>query len=452
MIGRIGFVGRVILILLLGVFAVTAIGIGATVMLADGEEARASRKTIPLRIAAIVDLLANTPERRRAAVVTAMAAPDLTVRLADKPMRPGPDEQARPAVIWMLREALRTPIERDVVVRFRSEFEGSPVVRWIVQRSPSSGSKIDVSVSLAPGRYAIFTVHGAPNTRILGIPPGFFIGMLGALFAIFSIRAVMKEARPLSALRQSVEGFARDAVPRPVQPAGAPDLATVLTASNAMQQRIAQLIAGRTILIGAISHDLRTYLTRLRLRVETHPDETIREKAIADVEAMGALVDDAVAFAGGARPVEDGESANLQKLVDLEVAERGDDRVTLIDRVGDDIAVRGRDIGLRRVLNNLIDNAVRYGGRADVRLHCDGLFCTIDIDDPGPGIAPDQRALVFEPFARLEPSRNRNSGGAGLGLAIARQIVEASGGTIAIGTAPIGGARCSVRLPVVSEP
>lgn len=446
MMARLGFASRVIMILLLGVFAVTALAVGWTVLVADRELAGNVERGVPARIAAIVKVLDKTPASQRRDVLAAVATPDLAVRVSSEPERPRAGEVRRPGVVWLLRQYFDTPAKRNVIVRHRSAFRNRPIARWLDIRSPGSRSELDVSVRLASGAFAIFTVKGAVQTRIFGIAPGFWIGVLGALFAILTIAAVMREARPLRDLQKSMRGFAQDAIPRPVPPRGARDLADVMEASNAMQARIGQLIAGRTIMIGAVTHDLKTFLTRLRLRVESHPDFNVRQKAVHDVEAMDALVDDAVAFAAAAAPVSADERVSIQTAIDAELAARESEKAVCVSRIGADVLVRGRDLSVRRVINNLVDNALRYGERAKLHVSCDMKFCSLHVDDAGPGIPHEARAIVFEPFARLEPSRNRESGGAGLGLAISRQIVEAAGGSIEIATAPTGGARFTVKF------
>jgi two-component system, OmpR family, osmolarity sensor histidine kinase EnvZ len=232
---------------------------------------------------------------------------------------------------------------------------------------------------------------------------------------------------------------------------GAREVRALIVAFNHMQSRIADLVRGRTFMLAAISHDLRTYLTRLRLRVEMVTDADVRERATRDVEDMNALLEDALAFArtsfnGAAR-----ESVDVVGVVRLECAERaatgGAVRATLPPH---GLTVAGERAALARVVGNLIDNALKYGREADVRVVAGASAVEIMVDDDGPGVPADERERIFEPFLRLDPSRNRERGGAGLGLAIARQLIQRYGGAIAVEDRPGGGARFRVSLPLAA--
>jgi signal transduction histidine kinase len=212
-----------------------------------------------------------------------------------------------------------------------------------------------------------------------------------------------------------------------------------------MQERIASLVKGRTILLGAISHDLKTFLTRLRLRVEAIPDPDQQARAARDLEDMTALIEDALALARGAAVSERRDEVDVAELLAQQAADRKE--VSLSVASPAPVKVRGDAVALRRLFANLLDNALRYGASAEVGLERSGSEVIITVDDDGPGIPALERSAVFEPFYRIEPSRSRETGGAGLGLAIARAIVEAHGGRISADLAPKGGARIRVVLP-----
>jgi two-component system osmolarity sensor histidine kinase EnvZ len=217
-----------------------------------------------------------------------------------------------------------------------------------------------------------------------------------------------------------------------------------------MQTRISDLVRGRTFMLGAISHDLRTYLTRLRLRVELMPDAEMRERARRDVDDMNALLDDALVFArtsfgnGARHPVD------LAGVVRRECEERSANGARVdATLTADRVMVSGDRAALARAVGNLIDNAVKYGGEAAVTMTCNSDEAEIIVDDRGPGVPAAEREHIFEPFLRLDASRNRDRGGTGLGLAIAHQFVQGHGGTITVEDRPGGGARFRVRLPRV---
>jgi signal transduction histidine kinase len=205
-------------------------------------------------------------------------------------------------------------------------------------------------------------------------------------------------------------------------------------------------------MLGGISHDVRTFLTRLRLRVERIPDTEERDRAIADIADMLRLLDDALlASRAGAGELAE-ELVDFGQVVRAEVEDCGAAGqlvdVRTVGSAGADATVLGDRLALRRVVANLVGNALIYGKAAHLSIDTDREFVTLIVDDHGPGIPPDQREAILEPFVRLEDSRNRHTGGAGLGLAVARSLLEAHGGTISIADATSGGARVTVRLPL----
>jgi len=225
----------------------------------------------------------------------------------------------------------------------------------------------------------------------------------------------------------------------------------VIAAFNRLQGRIANLIAARMAIVGGISHDLRTYATRLRLRAEAIPEEAERAKAVRDIDDMIGLLDDAMlAISEGASNHQE-ELVDLAEVVTYEVEDRQSAGavMTLETRLdGAQPLVLGHSRGLRRLVANVLDNAIKYGGEARVELSARGRWLLTVVDDAGPGIPPEHREAVLEPFVRLDPSRNRATGGAGLGLTIAKKVVETHHGRLVLNDAPNGGARVIIALPL----
>jgi signal transduction histidine kinase len=210
-------------------------------------------------------------------------------------------------------------------------------------------------------------------------------------------------------------------------------------------------LRSRMVMLGGISHDVRTYATRLRLRAEKISDSTERDRAIADINDMIVLLDDALlASRAGAGELAE-EMVEIDDIIAAEVADRrsGGARIDYHRGQWQQVPiVLGDRLALRRVVANLADNAIKYGGAAHLRSLIVDNAIELTVDDEGLGIPPEQRLAMLEPFGRLETSRNRGTGGAGLGLSIVRGLVEAHGGTLSIDQAPSGGARISVRLPL----
>jgi signal transduction histidine kinase len=289
------------------------------------------------------------------------------------------------------------------------------------------------------------------TVRVLGLPPGFWAGIIGFAVAALALYAVVRETTPLARLARSVERFGEAIEPVPLPERGAGEVRALIGAFNRMQSRIAELVRGRAFVLAAISHDLRTYLTRLRLRVEMVPDADLRERAARDVEDMNALLEDALVFArtsfSGSRP----EAVDLVGIVRHECAERAaTGGAVRAELPAERVIVAGERAALARVVGNLIDNALKYGREAEVSVIAGTAAVEIMVDDRGPGVPAAERQRIFEPFLRLDPSRNRERGGAGLGLAISRHLVQCHGGVIGVEDRPGGGARFRVSLPLAA--
>jgi len=258
---------------------------------------------------------------------------------------------------------------------------------------------------------------------------------------------VRRITRPLKALSNAAEKLGRgEAMPRLAE-TGPAELQRTTAAFNAMQERLTRFVRDRTTMLAAISHDLRTPLTSLRLHAELVEDGETRDKLLAILEEMQRMTEATLAFARGEAAREDTRPVDLSALVESlceDLAELGME-VTFTE--AGRAALSCRPVSLKRALRNIIENAVAYGHRARVSLEesADGL--AVVIDDDGPGIPEADRERVFGPFVRLEESRSRQTGGIGIGMAIARSILRAHGGDISLANRPEGGLRATVYLP-----
>lgn len=448
MLVRLGFAGRLMAIVLLALLALTAtaamLGYIANWQRAETE----SWAVLPQRAAAVVDLLDHADARQRELILRAINSEAAVARLTrDRPVK-STDPRRLTAVEWVVAQFLREVGNREVIAIIEPGSASS--WRWLRlgQLRLFAREPLQVAIALADGQWVVFQTRVEISSRVLGIPPGFVIGAIGALVGIASILAIAREAKPLKHLAASVTAFAVDAVPKPVTPSGAPEIAGLIRSVNDMQARIAALLLGRSVLLGAISHDLKTFITRLRLRAEMITDPEQQLKATRDLDDMTALIDDALAIAKGAAVSERRDRVDLARLIENELADRPR-RATLSSGAGAGAAViYGDPVALRRLFANLIDNALKYGTNAGVHVARHRDHVVVTIDDDGPGIPEPERAAVFEPFYRLDSSRSRATGGSGLGLAIAREIVIAHGGQIHVAQSPKGGARLHVELPV----
>ncbi|MCA1749835.1 MAG: HAMP domain-containing protein [Sphingomonadales bacterium] len=255
-------------------------------------------------------------------------------------------------------------------------------------------------------------------------------------------------SRPLDALTRSAENFEESAPVEPLEPSGPSDVARLTVAYNTMRDRIAAMLAEKDHMLGAIGHDLRTPLAALRIRAENVEDATERTRMIETIEDMNETLEDILSLARLGRAGARAEALDLTALVDSAIEDFRDvgEDVELAD--GERIVVQGRANLLKRAIRNLIGNAVRYGERARVAVRREAGQALIEIADEGPGIDAADLERVFEPFARLEGSRNRERGGTGLGLALARAIVRDHGGALTLENGEEGGLLAVVALPM----
>jgi signal transduction histidine kinase len=254
--------------------------------------------------------------------------------------------------------------------------------------------------------------------------------------------------RPLAALTRRLETFAetRDAEDQ-IEPSGPEDTRRLIAAHNAMEARIAALLDEKDVMLGAIGHDLKTPLAALRVRIESVPDDAERQRMAATIEDIARTLDDILSLARVGRPTDPLESTDLAALVASVVEEFEDMGEPVTLGTSERVALPLRATWLRRALRNLIANAVRYGEQAQVSLLREGREAVVRIADAGPGIPQGDLSRMMEPFTRGEASRNRSTGGAGLGLAIARAIAVQHGGRLVLANRPQGGLRAELRLP-----
>src|SRR6267378_490798 len=304
----------------------------------------------------------------------------------------------------------------------------------------------DVSVRFADGGAVLFRLtrlpQGAPLPRHLLIN----LTLLVLILVIALYVAARNITRPLSALADAADSVGHDARPAQLEERGARELRDAARAFNTMQDRLRRYLDSRTRVLAAMSHDLKTPLTRLRLQVEALDNLPMQARIGRELDEMEAMVREALSLFRG---IEDGEPAAPIDLGALLGQVREE-----FTGMGQQVTVTGRSEqpltakpqALKRCLTNLVANATKFGARADLLLE-DGAVVAIRVRDAGPGIPAQELERVFEPFYRLESSRNRDSGGTGLGLSIARDIAQAHGGALTLRNLPGGGLEAALLLP-----
>ncbi|HEV8389725.1 MAG TPA: ATP-binding protein [Dongiaceae bacterium] len=305
------------------------------------------------------------------------------------------------------------------------------------------GQTFTVALQLMDGSWLNFSfasVKGLPFSswsQLLALAAGL------VAVVVLGVGAGRLITRPIESLTTAAEELGRGARPGDVPETGLNEVRRAARAFNRMQRRIRRMIEDRTQMIAAISHDLRTPITRLRLRAEFVEDPEEQQKMLADLDQMEAIIRSTLAFAREDADAEPTAPVDLRALLE-EVAEH---HASARLAAGASCVLRARPVALRRCFNNLVENAVRYGNGAEIAIRDEPSAVEVAIDDTGPGIPEKRLKDVFRPFVRLEDSRNRDSGGAGLGLAIARSVVLAHGGSITLTNRKEGGLRATVRLP-----
>jgi signal transduction histidine kinase len=305
---------------------------------------------------------------------------------------------------------------------------------------------LDVSVGLPDGDLVIFRVAAPMPDPPLPWQLIIQIGVLTLVLGIVLFLVTRGITRPLSKLALAADAVGQSVRHPPLVEEGVREIRDATRAFNTMQDRLLRYLDSRTNVLAAMSHDLRTPLTRMRLRVEAVSEERLRTRFAADLDEMEALVHGALALFKGLDDDERFERVDVNELLATLVAEYGELGAAVALQGNAMAPVQGKPRALKRCLRNLVDNALKFGERATIEVE-DGDALVILVADEGPGIPEDMLERVFEPFYRLESSRNRDTGGTGLGLSIARDVMQAHGGTVTLRNRPEGGLIAELRLP-----
>ncbi|HEX3347247.1 MAG TPA: ATP-binding protein, partial [Acetobacteraceae bacterium] len=294
------------------------------------------------------------------------------------------------------------------------------------------GPWLDILVPIPPAR---------PWHSVTFLSAFLLMSLAAGLLTVWAVRRL---TAPVRTLAIAAEELGRDVNARPLPEGGPTEIATAAAAFNTMAARIRRFVQDRTFLLTAIGHDLRTPITRLKLRVEFLEDDELRRKMLGDLDELESMVAATLAFGRDVTSDEPVTSVDLTELARTVLDETADARPEFADRLTYDgpqhLTARVRPVSLKRALTNLVTNAVKYGGSARVRLAPTALgTVTLVVEDDGPGIPAEEIERMFQPFQRLETSRNRETGGTGLGLPIARNILRAHGGDVVLVATPTGG-------------
>jgi signal transduction histidine kinase len=430
--------GRLVLLLLLALLV--AQGIALVFQVFDRRELmRDFNETMVMRrLPTTLMLLSEVPADDRPRFAAAFSTSITRFSVAAQPMA-----TAAPDYLAFARQIalqLGRPATDLRVSRADAPLAIEPPVRW-------SGDTLRIAVRLAPDAWLnLEQPLGPPWHHVIG-PLG--VSLLLSALAVLGVVALVARriTRPLAALTDAADRFGRGDPMTDLPETGPEDIRRTVQAFNRMSARLRRFIADRTLLLAAISHDLRTPITALRLRSEMVDDAETRERIQRSLDEMQRMVEATLQFARAEAVEEPAQVIDVAVLAGQVCADLEDAGGVASCEAAPGLQVLARPTALGRALRNVVENAVFYAGEARLRAEATADGVRIRVDDAGPGVPPAERERVFEPFVRLETSRSTETGGSGLGLATARTTIHGHGGTIRLDDSPLGGLRVEILLP-----
>ena len=412
------------------------------------------------RAANVALLLEEAPESLQQAILRAANSPLVRFDLSDIPAVDHESHADGGAVEARVRGLLGGANDREIRVELHEVEQGIPPMPHLapemaemhlaMMRGELSAIEMQLSIALADGQWLnVGTRFERPPLQW----PWASIVSFGITAAIILVSAcwflLTRLTGPLLRVSRAADQLGRGEAVDPLPLIGPSEVRGLTQAFNRMQARLTRFVADRTRLLAALGHDLRSPLTAMRVRAEMVDEDETRDSLVASIEEMQEMVDATLAFARGMASSEVYETVDLKTYLKQLQADMIDG-FTL--DTANSISVRLRPQSVRRALRNIIENAQRYGGGAEVSFVHDAEYVQIRVSDNGPGVPEAELEQVFEPFFRLEKSRSRETGGTGLGLSIARTIVRAHGGEVALTNRTEGGLLVTVTLPLETEP
>lgn len=404
----------------------------------------------PRRLANIVDLIEMSSGSARTAAIAALNTPTLSIQIIDLSDALQADREPREVNEELAKKYSGAFAGRAFTV---ASYRGIAPTNGLIRFFAPKRTVIVFRIGIDDHRTLMIINTDPVISTALGFPIGLLGGLVGSMVALVALLALYNEIRPLAQLAQAVDRIDLEGgpVPLPTLKRQTSEIKALVRAFDRLQLRLSQLIHARMVLIAGISHDVRTFATRLHLRTDAIPNAESRERAANDIRDMITMLDDALLAARCGVGDLDRELLDLGSLLQEEVNSRRSLNIPVELETNPDsnaAMILGETLALRRMIGNLIDNAVKYGKVAYVSAYIDYAFAVLAIEDDGPGMPADVASLLTEPFVRGEDSRNRATGDAGLGLAIAKSVAGAHEGTLSILKAPQRGARVEIRIPL----
>ncbi|MGO4999308.1 ATP-binding protein [Oceanisphaera sp. W20_SRM_FM3] len=446
--------GQIVMVALLFLVVIQLVGIQIYRMEREETLGLVDSRFALQRVVSAIRLLNQSPENLHDEILRASRSETLRLRIRDQGTTPA---ERNPKFERIVRSKLEYPKQLAIQI----SAERNPVAGHSLphnhprgQAQPTrraQGMRTDVrlqgSIELEDGRWLDFISlrdNEIPNWSIKAVLS--FV-LLAGLLAGLMIWLLQRTTRPLKQLAQQAERLGRGDKPEPISESGPREIRHTLTAFNRMQDRLDRFVSDRTRMLAAISHDLRTPLTTVKLRCEFLSDGEDKQKIQQSLSIMEQMLSATLQFAredGLAEPIRNLDLPSLLQSLCDDLQDNGFD-VSLVAQSA--VIYRGRPSALRRALQNLLDNGVKYGGKVEAELEVTPTQVQIRIRDFGPGIPAEQLEEVFKPFTRLDTARNMEDGSIGLGLAIARTLVHQHGGQLLLSNHPRGGLLAQVFLP-----
>ena len=403
------------------------------------------------RVASVVELLDETPDELHQKILNASDTPLLALAITDNAPESRTSIDEKSAYIHELRAMI--PKDPSKVLVFVNEPPGWVeilkhwVAEWRNQPAPDSDPWLEASVQLTNNKWLNLEVARRlrpPSLALILVPVATMLLIFGSMLAI----VIGHITRPINRLAKTAEAFGRGEEAPPVPTTGPAEIRQAIEAFNNMRERLSRFVLDRTKMLAAVGHDLRTPITTMRLRAEFIEDDETRARILASLDEMQQMAEAALAFASEEASAEPTRMVDLSALVQTVCEDQADmDRDVDYEDNGR-VLYRCRAHSMTRAVRNLVENAVTHGKRAHVSLNGPARQVWITIEDEGPGISEQDMARVFSPFVRLDESRGQETGGIGLGLAIARSIVRGHGGDILLKNRPGGGLAATIQLPI----
>ena len=412
------------------------------------------------RVAEIIKLLDATPREERARIVGVLSSPPLRIVLAAGAgeVETAPEQAADAAQYEaLLKETLGDgfPLKVGVTAALRRGGPGFGMMHGFDKgggmagggRRPFAVLSFVVQTQLHDGTPVTLDARRPQDAPDWPLRLLISLVVLLAVVCAVTLLAARWVTRPLKTLAAAAEELGNDLKRPPLDEGGPLEVSRAARAFNAMQAKLAALISDRTRMFSAMSHDLKTPITRLRLRTELLDDPVLREKFAQDLKEMEDMVGAALDLMRGLDSSEPAQPVDIMALAESIAADAREVGGTVEIAGAAAAPFIGHAQALKRCLTNLVDNAVKYGNRATIVIEDSAQNLIIRVRDAGPGLAEAELERVFEPFYRVEASRNRATGGNGLGLTIARNAARAHGGDLVVQNRPEGGLEALLTLP-----